>query len=170
MNVEIVEFYPIEWKKERDSLTATLRIRIPDIGIHILGIYVSKAKDRCFFSLPGRLGTHHETGEAVRYPFIIFEDREKQKELMTAIREKGKGFIEKRLDDIENSLVWPQKQKKEDNKRQATETKDNAMEVKQTWTVKKEAAKQVPTIANKVWQDPPPRNSTRKTCAYGKYR
>ena len=85
---------------------------------------------------------------------------------MTAIREKGREFIEKRLTDTENPIIWPQKQKKEQYIKKLSSTKDNAMEAKQ---IGKEAAK--PTISTiKVWQDPPPRKNTRKTCAYGKYR
>ena len=166
MKIEIIEFYGLDRNEEKGLLNGTLRIKLSEIGIHILGIYVTKKKESWFFHMPGRLGTNHETGEAVRYPFIVFEDREKQKELMTAIREKGREFIEKRLTDTENPIIWPQKQKKEQYIKKLSSTKDNAMEAKQ---IGKEAAK--PTISTiKVWQDPPPRKNTRKTCAYGKYR
>src|ERR1700733_7278405 len=104
MNIEIVEFYPLEWNEVKGLLTGTLRVKLPDLGIHILGIHVSKRKDFWYFNLPGRNGIHHETGEIVRYPFIAFDDREKQHALMEAIRQQGRAFIEKRLADNENPL------------------------------------------------------------------
>lgn len=97
MNVEIIEFYPIECREDKELLTGTLRIRLPDIGIQILGIFVSKNKDSWFFALPGRKGVDHKTGKAVRYPFVSFDSRETQKELIEAIREKAPEFIEMRL-------------------------------------------------------------------------
>lgn len=116
MNIEVIEFYGIERDDSREILTGTLRIRLSDIGIHILGIYVSKRKDSWFFSLPGRNENHHETGEPIRYSFIVFEDREKQRELIKVVREKGRAFIQKRLDDVENPLIFHQKKaKKLDN-------------------------------------------------------
>src|ERR1700733_14187341 len=81
MNIEIVEFYPLECDAERKTLTGTLRIKLPDIGIHLLGIFVRKNKDRWHVTIPGRKGIHHETGEEVRYPFISFEDTGRQHEL-----------------------------------------------------------------------------------------
>lgn len=109
MNVEILEFYPIEKNEKKEALSGTLRINLPDIGIHILGIFVAKKKENWFFSLPGRNGTHHETGESVRYPAVVFENREKQKELIEAIREKGRAFILQRLENTETPLVFPPK-------------------------------------------------------------
>ena len=46
MKVEVIEFYPLEYKKEKEFLCGTLRIKLPDIGIHLLGIFVSKTKNR----------------------------------------------------------------------------------------------------------------------------
>lgn len=87
MNVQIVEFYPNQWDKERDSLTGTIRIKLPDIGIHILGIFISKRNGSWFFALPRRQGIDHNTGVKIWYPVVVFEDRELQEQLMAAIRE-----------------------------------------------------------------------------------
>jgi hypothetical protein len=111
MNVEILEFYPIEQNEERKTLTGTLRIKLPDIGIHILGIFVYRKNDYWHFTIPGRTGEHHETGASVRYPFIVFEDRDKQKELIEAIREKGRAFVLNRLADVENPIIFPERRK-----------------------------------------------------------
>jgi len=109
MNVEILEFYLIDKNENRQALSGTLRINLPDIGIHILGIFVTKKKENWFFSLPGRSGIHHETGEFLWYPAVVFEDRDKQKELVQDIREKGREFILERLKDLENPLIFPPK-------------------------------------------------------------
>lgn len=34
MNIEIIEFYPIEKKGDYLYLTGTLRVKLPDLGIH----------------------------------------------------------------------------------------------------------------------------------------
>jgi hypothetical protein len=117
MKVEVIDFYPLERNEEKGYLSGTLRIKLPDIGIHILGIFVSKTKNRWYFTLPGRKGTHHETGEEVRYPFIVFEDCDKQKELIAAIREEGRTFIERKLLDKANSLIFPEKKQQLEEKK-----------------------------------------------------
>src|ERR1700722_5707218 len=158
MNVEIIEFYPLE-KNEDKTLTGTLRVKLPDLGVHILGIYVSKRKDFWYFSLPGTKGIHHETGKNIRYPFIAFEDREKQQALLEAIRVQGRAFIEKRLADNENPLVFPQKRQPEPKKAEPAKVIDVAPAPKETEAIAKPK--------QKVWVDPPkrpeiPRGSFRK--------
>ena len=111
MNIEILEFYPLEYREKNSALTGTLRIKLPDIGIHILGVFVSKRKDSWYFMLPSRNALCHKTGEQVRYPLIVFEDRDRQKELMSAIREKGRIFLEKILADTENPINCPERLK-----------------------------------------------------------
>lgn len=46
MNIEILEFYPLEKNDEKQNLTGTLRIRLVEFEIEILGIYVSKERER----------------------------------------------------------------------------------------------------------------------------
>jgi hypothetical protein len=167
MKIEIIEFYPVEYCKEKGILTGTLRIKLPDIGIHIMGIYVSKRKDYWHFMLPRQKGVNHQTGESVHYPFIAFEDKERQAQLINAIRQQAAAFIEKRLIDTENPLIiWPQKQKIEEKKNRLQSSKDNAIGAKQTG---KESIRPAPSIVSKVWQYPPPRKTMKKSCAYGKY-
>jgi len=148
MNIEIIGFYPIELNEAKELLNGTLRIKLPDIGIHILGVFVSKRNGSWFFSLPGRKSEHHETGEQIRYPFIVFENRDQQKDLMAAIREKAPIFIEKRLADTENPLIFPERQKKEEKNPLPQKVKNNATEAKAT---------AIPQTSRKVWQDLPKR-------------
>ena len=166
MLVEIIEFYPQSFDQERGSLTGTLRIKLCDSGIHILGIYVCKRKDSWFFNLPGGMSIHHETGERVRYPYLVFEDREKHRELMEEIREKGRDFIEKRLTDTEKPLVIPQKKQQQQN--QAAEAQklngriqpasEHQKKEKTDPIAKKTTSTEVKPIAKKIeWKDPPHR-------------
>lgn len=45
MNIKILEFYPLQQNDERITLTGTLRIKLSDVEIHILGVFVSRRKD-----------------------------------------------------------------------------------------------------------------------------
>jgi hypothetical protein len=151
MNIEIVEFYPLESNEDKGLLTGTIRVKIPEIGIHILGIYVSKRKNFWYFKLPGRKGTHHETGEPILFPFIVFEDQEKNRSLLNSIREQGRNFIEKRLADTEKPLIFPQKHQAMTKQTRSSKTLDNSTEAKETLK-----AKPISSIAKKEWRDPPP--------------
>jgi len=153
MNIENIEFYPNERNEEKDSLTGTLRIKLPDIGIHILGVFVSKHNGFWFFSLPGRKSKHHETGTDVRYPFIGFENREQQKELIAAIREKGRAFIESKLADTTNPIVWPKKKANKSN----GNSNSSSQKQKDKGIYNSAAQAPVPASVNeKVWVTPPP--------------
>ena len=162
MNVEILEFYPIERNEERDLLTGTLRVKLPDIGIHILGIYVSKRKDYWNFSLPYRSGIDHKTGEKIKYPIIVFEDREQHRSLIEAIRKKGLVFIERRLSDKENPLIFPQEQQSSLNRHPPTKTQDSAAEGKE----KRDYHISKPSIPLSGWVDPPPRKTALNKGAF----
>lgn len=109
MNIEIVDFFSIDKNPEKGLLNGTLRIKLPDLGIHILGIYVSKRKDTWFFNLPSKRA-HHETGEIVHYPCFVFEDKEKHRELIDAIRMKGREFIERWLTETKDLIITQEQQ------------------------------------------------------------
>lgn len=95
MNIEIVEFYPMENKHNKYKLIGTLHIYLVDYGIHIRGVFAAVAKNGAiFFNMPGGYGIDQETGQKVRYPYLGFTDAEKYKDLMQEIREKGKKYIE----------------------------------------------------------------------------
>jgi len=132
MNIEIIEFYPIDRDEEKNKFTGTIRIKLPDLGIHILGIWVSKHNGNFYFSMPGRKAPHHETKEIIRYPFISFEDREKNQALIAAIREQAPQFIERRLADTENPIVFPQKQSHFTKKTESQRTRENGTKTKRT--------------------------------------
>jgi len=94
VNIEIIEFYLKEQNESKGFLNGTMRIKLPEIEIHILGINVVKKKDNWFFELPSRIGFDHLKEKATRYPCFSFEDKEKQRSLIEAIKIKGKEFVE----------------------------------------------------------------------------
>jgi hypothetical protein len=106
ITIEIIDFFPQEKDDTKQILTGSMRVRIVNLGIHILGITVQKNKNGWYFFLPGRTAISHKTGNNIRYPFITFDDRELHHELMNQIREKGQAYIEKRLEDAENPLKF----------------------------------------------------------------
>ena len=159
MNIEILEFYPLEKNDEKQTLTGTIRIRLIDFEIEILGIYVSKQQDRWYFNLPSRKGTHHETGAPVRYPNFVFTDRDKHRQFIDAIREKGKTFIERRLLDVEKPLIFPQRQKKELRQSETHKAQNKPTELKETISTAK------PKQKVKEFYDLPPR-SAKSTARY----
>lgn len=117
MDIEIKEFYPSEYHQERGILLGTLRIRIADLGLEILGCRVSKKKDTWFFSLPNRRGVCHKTGKPVHYPIFSFVNRNMNEDLLYAIQDQGKSFVEHWIEDSGQSFLSQQAQ------RQAVESK-----------------------------------------------
>jgi len=160
MNIEVLEFFPFERDEDRDFLSGTLKIKLVDFGICVLGIYVTKKKNTWFFSLPGRTGTDHETGQEIRFPFVTFEDREKHKELIEAIRDQGRVFVEARLADTSKPLSFPAKKETKTGHSKTFKANNEAVATKEAVSIAKPAVN--PSIASKVWQDPPKRIQTAK--------
>jgi hypothetical protein len=153
MNIEILEFYPLEKNDEKQTLSGTIRIRLIDCEIEILGVYVSKCQDKWYFSLPSRKGTHHETGLPVRYPNFVFTDRDKHRQFIEAIREQGRAFIENRIADTENPFIFPQRPQKEIKQPEAPKAQNKPIAPKETASIEKQKPK--PSLASKEWKDPP---------------
>lgn len=108
MNLEVIDVYPLGENPDNGSIFGTMRVRLPDQKIDILGVFFVKKMERWTFKLPTRLATDR-TGRRVDYPVIVFSDREMQSELMDAIFEKGPAFIEKRITDPEKPLIFPKR-------------------------------------------------------------
>ena len=162
MNIEIIEFFPIELNKEKETLTGTLRVKLTDLGIHILGIFVSKRKDCWYFGLPGKKSIHHKTGELIRFTFLVFDDKDRQRELMDAIRQQGQDFIEKRLSD--KALVFPQKKELSGQAAPGPKRSDNATAPKQRAFF----GNSKPLDKEKVWVDPPQRKVFTKNSRHAR--
>ena len=138
--IEVMEFYPNNDKKIDPLIIGSLKIKLIESGIYLLGINVIKNKKFWFFNMPGRFGFHHETGIRIRYPFFCFDDRDKQVKLISEIREKGRAFVEKWL--YENSPIIPIKPKHKKPKPKIVEREKISLEPKKP--------------AMKVYVDPPP--------------
>ena len=93
MNIEVVEFYPIEKNDKKQSLKGSLHVYLIDLGLDLRGIFVLKKKNTWVFRLPYRKGVDPDTKQPVGYPIFSFMKPEMNKELMQAIREKGKEYI-----------------------------------------------------------------------------
>lgn len=95
MEVEIVEFYPIERNDEKQTLFGSLHVYLVDIEVDLRGIQVKKRKNSWFFGLPSMVNLDQETKERVRFPVFAFVSREKTDALKKVITAKGKEYITK---------------------------------------------------------------------------
>jgi hypothetical protein len=109
MNIEIIDFYPLH--KDAHQYTGTIRLRIIDIGIDLLGVHAKRTKDKWYFNIPFKTGVD-DKGNFVQYPLISFEDKEKQRALVNSIREKAPAFIEARIKDPVKPIVFKDKKAK----------------------------------------------------------
>jgi hypothetical protein len=151
MDIEIAEFYPREYSPESEILIGTLRIRIADLGLEILGCHVSKKKDTWFFSLPNRRGVCHKTGKPIHYPIFSFVNRNMNEDLLDALRDQGKSFIEHWIEDSGQSFLSQLKERQAVELRPAlTKPKIQAMAADQKSKVPAEKPKA------KVFVTPPP--------------
>lgn len=94
--IEIVNFYIINREDSKQFMQGTLHVYLVDLEIDLRGVFVSKKKDFWHFSLPLQKALDSEK-KTNRYPVISFRDRDKTTQLLQAIREKGKPYIEEYL-------------------------------------------------------------------------
>lgn len=105
MNLEIIEFYPTEIVDD-GYLSGSIKIRLTELAINVLGIYVCRRTNgKWLILMPCRTGVDQD-GKRVKYPIVAF-DIEYHKELMAELYAQVPGFIEKRLADTENPVVFP---------------------------------------------------------------
>lgn len=169
VNIEIVEFYPIERNEKTSYMSGTLHVRIDNL-IDLRGMFVARNNGKYYIHLPNKRAMD-EKGNNVTYPVFSFIDREKTMALMALIREQAPAFIEKRLNDTANPLAWPEKKQQQNKpyeaKKQPHEalhiSKQSSPNVSPIMQKKPEPAKSYTTIKpNMQWSDPPPRKSIEK--------
>jgi hypothetical protein len=114
MIIEIVDFF-LKTQNEK-MMAGSMRINLPEKGLNILGIYVTKIKSRWNFSVPYIFSKHNETGEMIRFPLINFNNDEEKKEFINELRNNGIKYIENRLNDVENPLTLPIQTRKYEKK------------------------------------------------------
>lgn len=95
MNVEVIEFYPAKKCDSKNLIEGTMHVYIQDLDLDLRGIKVKMTKKRFwFFQIPHRRGWDPETQQMVKFPLISFPSKEKHRELIKQIYEKGKEYIE----------------------------------------------------------------------------
>ncbi len=120
MKVEICEFYPSESK---GPLIGTLRVKLVDQGIDLLGVQVFFRDGRWFIRMPSRQGIHHETKKPVWFPLVSLSDPLLQRELISELQQQAPAFIEERFPGkLKTDLISPsqlkEKQPQQENERQ----------------------------------------------------
>ncbi len=95
MNIEIVEFYP--YAKKGRKIAGTLHVYLIDENIDLRGIHVEKKKDTWWFQIPYRTQYAHDTKKEERFPVFLFNDIEKNKDLMHTMRTEGIKYIEEKF-------------------------------------------------------------------------
>lgn len=101
MQIELVEFYPVEVSKKK--VQGTLRIRLPNYGIEILGVQYLQQRDKLFIRLPGRKSHDHITGKEIWYPLISFVEKKTMADLINELKRLAPSFVQDRLKDIRSS-------------------------------------------------------------------
>ena len=110
MNIEIMDVYPIGENPLNEAVFGTLRVKLVDFGIELLGVFFVKKifpEVRWSFSLPMRVGIDHVTGKRIPYPTITFTDPKMQIALMDALFDQAPSYIEARMADAERPLIFP---------------------------------------------------------------
>ena len=105
MNVEFVKFYETNRDDERQQLSGTLHIRLPEIGINIKGINVIRKKDYWFIGLPSRKSFDRCLEKEVNYATFLFDEKEKNRELVGILRNEGRKFVEAYLESNRQAAV-----------------------------------------------------------------
>ncbi|MCE5315989.1 MAG: hypothetical protein LLG04_01320 [Parachlamydia sp.] len=104
MKLEILDFYPKE-KTDAGYICGDIKIRLPDLKINVLGIYVCRRTNGKWLILTPYRSVEKE-GKQVRFPVVAFDD-EDHKALMGELYAQVPDFIEKRLADTKNPIIFP---------------------------------------------------------------
>ena len=96
VNIEVVEFYLNAKEDDGSFFSGSLHVRVLDFPqFDIRGIIVIMKDENWNFFLPNKMADVE--GSKVRYPIFSYTDREKSKELLRIIIEKGKEFVSEKM-------------------------------------------------------------------------
>lgn len=96
MKIEILQYYEIDKSELRNKKTlGTMHIKLPDTGIELLGIIVSKINKGYFFSIPFKRCGDKDQKNLVQYPCFVFSDEKKQKDFIDSLKIVGTAYMNK---------------------------------------------------------------------------
>lgn len=95
MEIEFVEFYPIERKKPGSKLIGTIHVYLCEEKIDIRGIKVFRCGRNCFVDVPYAVAWDKEEQKKVKYPYISFMDNDKQKDFIASLRKVASNELKK---------------------------------------------------------------------------
>jgi hypothetical protein len=99
MKIEILEYYPHPADQKKHLHNGTLRIRLPEFKISLLGVSsVQLLSGKWVFSVPSKRSDDHRKNKIIRYPLVSFDDRSAMKTLFAELKTKAPSFIEKWLE------------------------------------------------------------------------
>lgn len=166
MEIEFLKFYEVSRDDSRGHLSGTLHIRFPELGLNLKGIYVVKKKDFFHVSLPNKKCYDKSTEKEINYSTFLFDEKEKNDELMKILKTQGREFLLKYL--CETPQISPQELKASEKCVSPSVDYNNATASKEMRIIDKPQAAQKPespikavqaiSIASKNWQDPPKRS------------
>lgn len=95
MKVEIVEFYPRNWKQTNGTkIIGTLHVYLQDFDIDIRGVKVVGRKYGYKIRLPHTGSISHETKKRIVYPIVSFGNQQTTKDLESLIKQQCSEFID----------------------------------------------------------------------------
>jgi hypothetical protein len=96
MDIEVISFYLNHADEDGSFFSGTLHIRLlGEYDLDVRGIIVIMKDENWNFFMPNKIVD--VDGKKVRYPIVSFSDREKTKDLLRIVIEKGKEFVSKKM-------------------------------------------------------------------------
>lgn len=93
MNIRIIEFYPIEDKKDNVDFEGNLNVLLVDIDVILRGVHVQKKGEKWFFTMPYLSCRTVDTYDKVRVPIFSFKKNAMTEALKQIIIDEGKEYI-----------------------------------------------------------------------------
>jgi len=113
MRIEIVNFYPFEQNRINGNFTGHFRLKITiegkeeDFTFELLGMQVTKKRERWFFRYASGKGLDAVTGEYIKFPTFQFFNKLQHEELIDYLFEHGSKYILDRMNDPVNPMIFP---------------------------------------------------------------
>ncbi len=105
MEVEIVEAYLMQKRKDESPKGWSIHVFIPEWGMDIRGIRLYKSRSAWSICMTHIQNFDFEEGKIVSFPAISLIDSEKNKDLKDKIKQKSIEFVEKKLKAFKEKKV-----------------------------------------------------------------